>query len=175
MKKILIFFIGMFLCIQTISAQTDTSSLLHQCTYIARATIDSTKALTSEIDNSSVTNKVYSDVKAGIIGLAQGLKVGAEEVFIILVRQQIVNSIVWLILLVFSFYITYNWFKALKSDEEWKDESDDAPTMLGLTRLIQIILSLTLNIVFICNIDNMITGFINPKYGAIMEIIKFIK
>jgi len=23
--------------------------------------------------------------------------------------------------------------------------------------------------------DNMITGFINPKYGAIMEIIKFIK
>ena len=52
---------------------------------------------------------------------------------------------------------------------------DSYPTGLGVVRVLQLCFGLTFVIIGICNIDTIITGVINPEYGAIQEIIDMIK
>lgn len=135
--------------------------------------VDSTvKVITTLPDSSLVTfSKVYKDVTESLTGLAEGLKVGATYVFEVLVKQQLVNSITYLILILLSFFLIINWFKAYKSTEEWSGK--EAPTGLGVVRTIQLCLGSATLIWMIFYINNIITGFVNPDYGAIQEIINF--
>ena len=71
----------------------------------------------SQIDTSSVTNRLYSDIRGGITALASGLKVGAEHVYIILVKQQIVNSIIFGVLLIIGVILIISWVKKYKTNE----------------------------------------------------------
>ena len=61
-----------------------------------------TKETTTFIDTSSNFKQVYGDIKTGLVGLAAGLKVGVEHIYIILVTQQILNSITWLIIIIIN-------------------------------------------------------------------------
>ncbi len=133
------------------------------------ASVDSTL---KSIDTASVTNKIYNDVKSGIVGLASGLKVGAEHVYEILVKQQIVNSGIYCTLLFFGLILIYNYLKRYNT-EKWTESGD--PTFLGIIRFFQLILGAILFIISIFNIDVILTGIINPEYGAIKEILTFIK
>lgn len=45
------------------------------------------------VDTSSLYKQIYTDVKYGLAGLADGLKVGVEHVYIVLVKQQVVKSV----------------------------------------------------------------------------------
>ena len=136
--------------------------------------VDSTKIATVNgvnfVDTSSTFKTMYQDVKSGIMGLAEGLKVGAEHVYIILVKQQVVKAVTWLILSIFSLIIFYFFCKGFKKgiDEDWGERLVPYTLFLGGASLIFIV---------ICglNIETMVTGFINPEYGAIMDIINFVK
>lgn len=109
------------------------------------------------------------------MGLAAGLKVGAEHVYQVLVKQQIVKSIIWLLIAIISGFFVGNWFKAYKNKtEEWTDNYEDV-TFIGVVRGLQICLGLVLLVASIINIDVIVTGLINPEYGAIKEIINFVK
>lgn len=144
---------------------------------IVTEVVDSTKSTINKsvefVDTSSTFKTIYFDIKSGIAGLAAALKVTAEHVYTILVKQQVVNSIICLILGIISIIFIINWFKKYKSDEKW--DSDHGPTALGLVRITQIIIGFILLAISLVNIDVIITGFINPEYGAIKEILNFIK
>jgi hypothetical protein len=122
-------------------------------------------------DSSKLTvSKVYDDVKTGLSGLAAGLKVGVEHVYVVLVKQQVVYAVTWLIvvilILVLGGIVNYKYFKA------WERicDGDNEPSIILIIMLDLIILSLVF-----CNINSIIGGFINPEYGAIKEIVDFVK
>jgi hypothetical protein len=139
--------------------------------------LDSTKVVVNEtltaVDTSSNFNLIYTDIKDGIAALASGLKVGAEHVYTILVKQQIVKAITWLILFILSIILIVNWLNKYNSKEIWAD--DDEPTGLGVVRVMQILAGICIFILSMINIDTIITGFVNPEYGAIETIIDIVK
>lgn len=140
------------------------------------ASLSYSKDTTTVIPDSSKLTflKVYNDVKSGISGLASGLKTTAEHVYVVLVKQQIVLSISYLILIIISLIFIFNWFRAYKKDEEvWHD--GNSPTGLGFLRTFQIMVFSVFLFISMTHIDNIVTGFINPEYGAIKEILEIIK
>lgn len=135
---------------------------------------DSTVKTIKEIDTSSTFRLMYTDFKQGVIALGSVLKVGAEHVYGVLVRQQIVYGIIYLLFLICGVLLTYNWIKKYKDkNEDWTNGQD--PTGLGIVRTIQIIIAFIFIFIGTFNIDKTITGFVNPEYGAIEEVIKMVE
>lgn len=121
--------------------------------------------------------KFYSDVKAGINGLAQSLKVPATHVYTIMIKQQttqaISNLIFLLVFIILSFVFYFVAIKTYKLYNVRKDEN-----LLDITVLSFIILAITVLITVVCfwsDYASIVTGFVNPEYGAIKEIISFVK
>lgn len=136
---------------------------------------DKVSNVITSVDTSSISKQIYSDIKGVVVGLADALKVGSEHVYKILVKQQIVNSVIYIILLLFGLYFIYNFIKAYKDkDEEWEYDSA-TPSGISIVRILQIIVGGIMFFVGIINIDVIITGFINPEYGAIEKILNILK
>lgn len=121
--------------------------------------------------------KVYSDIKAGINGLSQSLKVPASHVYNIMVRQQITQSISELIFVVIFIVLSLITYKiATKSYNLYNVKKDE--DLIGITIICYAAFAL-ITIITICsfwnNYASIVTGFTNPEYGAIKEIISFVK
>ena len=123
-------------------------------------------------------NKVYEDAKAGIVGLAKALKQPAIHIYGILVKQQVVNSITYIFFFILTIVFTIlslNWIRNAKWGDSDICEEEDCWNVNATLGLIFGIISFVLIIVSICNIQNMIMGFVNPEYGAIKDILNFVK
>lgn len=123
-------------------------------------------------DTAQVTlTRVYNDVTQGIQGLAQALKAPTEKVWEILIKQQKVESIILVIvnsiilLITFIFVI---WCIIVYKKDEWY--SNDKAGLLIYTIIISV-----MSIFFLfASINTIVTGFVNPEYGAIKEILNVI-
>jgi len=123
------------------------------------------------VDTSSLYKTIYEDAKSGITGLADALKVGAEHVYKVLVKQQIVNSITNVLIMLILSWLTY---KAFQAGKGWADKHSDESD--GLSYLIfffiMLITSMPL-LLYLSNLNDTVMGFINPEYGAMMEIMNW--
>lgn len=171
MKKLLL------IVLTLITFNSYSNELLDKAKEISTEIVDSAKQAVKEtttfVDTSSNFKMLYSDLKTGLSALAESLKVGAEHVYIILVKQQVVNSITWLIvgvipLLIFIIFSKsmFNW--AYKNNGESEGFSWFVFVIFLLATIIPGILTLI-------NAQEIVMGFINPEYGAIMDIINFVK
>ncbi len=158
------------------------------CVFNAKADTTSTE-LANIPDTSKVTfSRVYNDVKAGMKGLGEALKVGAEHVYVVLVKQQVVKAIqyiifgiIGLIFLLISLYVmkkarwgdnTYYFPEQWKSKEEWQaNQFNKYSVYTIITGLITSIFLMN----FIINLDTVVMGLYNPEYGAIKDILNFVK
>lgn len=125
---------------------------------------NNSEKLSTIVDSSSINHEIYNDIKEAIVGLSSGLEVKAEQVWNILIKQQIVDSYIYLIIniLVLLGSIIL-WISLLKSDD--KDEWWGLPVVWSL-----------INIIIIClTIDVIVGGLVNPEYGAMKDIFQFIK
>ena len=178
MKRLILLF-SMLFGFMFQSEATDLSTIVDSTKQFVMEMKDSAVASVKEIDTSSTFKTMYSDFKQGIVALASSLKVGAEHVYGVLVRQQIVYGIVYLIILLIGVYLTSNWLKNYKNkDELWTGPDrfgSSEPTGLGVFRSIQIVVAATMLMIGIVNINNIMTGFINPEYGAIQDVIEMVK
>lgn len=165
MKKILFLILLTFSLYQVkanaVSAALDTASI-------------KVKEAAAFVDTSSTFKNMYSDVKAGLIGLAAGLKVGVKEVYIVLVRQQIVYSIYYLLVFILSIPILMFAYKQWGTIKITGQSEVEEVRPLIMTMLFSI-MGLIMLLVGVFNIDVIVTGFVNPQYGAIEEIMNFIK
>ena len=133
---------------------------------------------------------VYADAKEAMKGLGAALKVGSEHVYGVLVKQQVVKSVSDIILIVFLLAVsifgvnyTRKTYKAhLKlcgyvEGQYNRIALDDSAK--GILSVVLAIVSIVCIIVFftttICCYEEIVTGFINPEYGAIKEIMDLIK
>jgi len=126
---------------------------------------------------------IYKDVKHVISQLADALKVGSEHVYKILVKQQVTNSIIDLCIYVFLILSTlivgklFFKYYAYTSDPKhvlYNVDIDESGILgVGLVGFV-ILMVITTGYIFF-TITSVITGLINPEYGAIKEIIDMIK
>ena len=123
-------------------------------------------------DTTKVTfTQVYNDVKGGITGLATALKIPAEHVYGVLVKQQIINSTTYSLFPLGALILVFIFIKLYKKGdkEDWEDDKKIAWLIItGIFTLIFIIAS-------IASLSYIVQGFVNPEYGAIKDIMSFIK
>lgn len=162
MKKILS--ILLLVTIFTITTKANVSNIVDSLS-------KNTKESVTYIDTSSNFKMIYTDIKSNIQALSSALKVGAEHVYEILVKQQIVNSIVWLIFSVLCIICIIIFIKVimLASKNNWNNDGTIGFVFVaGIGCIIFLIICLA-------HIDIIVMGFVNPEYGAIKEIINFVK
>ena len=134
-------------------------------------------------DTTKVTmSVVYKDIKSAIVGLSDGLKVGTEKVFVVLIKQQLVIAITDLILLLTFISLTTICFRSFlkyknycyDKEHKWYNTNYDAHFEIPLSIILTIIFFIVSISCFISHIDNIITGFVNPEYGAIDRILEMV-
>lgn len=141
--------------------------------------LDST-ALQAAPDTAKVTwSKVYTDTKDALKGIGEALKIGSEHVYSILIKQQMVVSISYLIIIaVLAFLCTFLWKLFLRDRARMSKEGDswyrDCVEDHGVTvvyLILSVISTVAVAIVVGTNFERIITGFVNPEYGAIHTIL----
>lgn len=217
MKKIIT--IAMLLIISFTSAQKSSKKEIEQIIKDqSDGVYNNTKSATKTVysDGKSIISTVYKDAKdlapkisQGINEIAKGLKIGAESVWHILVKQQLVWSICFLILTITSLF---NWFIFYKrhlnsklTEENFvkgfediigevenpnynKYIHDSKQFVEGAVGKKEILMQIENKNngwfgrfhFFICillsgfsayHFGDMLTGFLNPEYGAMKDIL----
>ena len=125
------------------------------------------------VDTSGLYQSMYNDIKIGINGLADALKVGAEHVYVILVRQQVVNSIADTVIILFLMVLLFTFAKPIYV---WgianTNKSDALSEVLAFAILAGTVVMLG---IWMGDINNIVMGFVNPEYGALQEIMEWTK
>lgn len=122
--------------------------------------------------------KVYSDMKSGIQGLATALKVPATHVYGIMIRQQTTRAIsdlifdlAFILLSIILYKVGIKMYRGIK-DVKSTDEQDGIMVFTFILCGVSIFIA-------VCSFWNdysgIVAGFFNPEYGAIKEIISFVK
>ncbi len=132
-------------------------------------------------DTTSLTwGRVYQDAKDGIAGLAKALKVPAEYVYKVLVKQQVVYSFVYLTVVLFGVFFLWIGLKHIElcrtAFKTWKATSKDYGDFFSayiLTSVLFMIGAIICIVAGVTHVGVIITGFVNPNYGAIKEIVSF--
>src|SRR5690606_33477135 len=133
----------------------------------------------STAETITLGQEVYNDAKAAIKQLADALSVGVEHVYGTLIRQQFIQAvtdsiIILLFLIIGSVSLYSGYYLWTKSDDE--DERVFEFAQIAVPFLITIGAGATILFAgtFVCNINSIITGFLNPEYGALMDVLKII-
>lgn len=162
-------------------AQTANEAVIEKA---VATTYDDTKSATVTVynDGKSLVKQIYEDgksmapdIKAAFKSLADGFNTTVEALWDILVRQQYVWSICYTILLIitiFGWYKFGNMFNKTISD---KTEVGEIKTLNVIYTVVLASLSIYGTLHVGDNLDRMITGFVNPEFGAVRTIIEFIQ
>jgi hypothetical protein len=144
------------------------------------------------VDTSHNFSKIYSDVKSGILGLAKALKVGAEHVYQVMVKQQVVNAIASLILVIILLTLSFILYKLtiktyhshLKQcgfnmekpeNRRYIDLDDSASGPVSVILAVLSIVCLIAGVIFFAtSYNDIIMGLVNPEYGAMKDILNFV-
>ncbi len=113
---------------------------------------------------------VVDKVESSINGLATALEVPAKHVYEILVKQQVViawTSILTIILVSFLLVTSIYFLITVPS---W-----DKPSVQAVVSMIAAAFLLIGLLIELGNVSLILTGFINPEYGAIQDIANMIK
>jgi len=129
---------------------------------------DSTKQeLTKEV--------IYNDAKEALSQLGAALKVGAEHVYEVLVRQQVVESITYLVVgLVSVIFLIICYKQANKV--QFDNYNNITKGGINMTYAVCFgVVGVITGLFALFNIQTIVTGFVNPEYGAIKTILDTIK
>ncbi len=128
-------------------------------------------------DGKEVVTTVYNDAKSltpkianGINEIAKGLKIGAESVWKILIRQQLVWSITILLSLIgtilswIHFWYRFN----IACENDWGRSGSGHYELICIMCAV---ISISGSVLVVIHFNDMITGFLNPEYGAMRDIV----
>ncbi len=174
MKKLII---GALLLIMSSTVQAKEKSVTTTVVEKASAMVDSGKKAVSNAvetaDTSGNFRMIYNDVKTGINALASSLKVGAEHVYIVLVKQQVIYAMSYLVIcLLLATVAIVLWRGFLRGyghlmnkEHEWYNDEIQAHDTLVARLVVAIIMSIA---------GSIMTGLLNPEYGAMQDIMDMV-
>jgi len=133
-------------------------------------------------DGKDLTKQLYADSKVlgskieeTLKSIAEGLKTTSIKAWEILVKQQLVWSLCYLFLTLLSLYSIYRFFNQWKYMTEDKDESGDIKASQGVLTLMLGIIAFVSSIISGIHFEQMITGFVNPEFGALRTLFEMIQ
>jgi predicted PurR-regulated permease PerM len=145
---------------------------------------DSVQVSTTVTEAERVIDKYSEKITTAIGSLAESLAVPAEYVYKILVKQAVVDSVVELLLLLtFTFLFircTRKFLTLMRKVDRYGDYlnekankvSGEADLIVNGVGAVILLVGLLRSLAYF---SNMVTGFINPEFMAITEIIKMLK
>lgn len=133
-------------------------------------------------DGKSLAKQIYEDgkslapdIKEAFKSLASGFNTTVDKLWNILVRQQYVWSICYAILLLITVFAWYKFGKMFNKTVTDKNEVGEIKA-LNIIYTVALFSLATFGTVHSGeNIDKMLTGFINPEFGAVRTIVEFIR
>lgn len=131
-----------------------------------------------QITDSLSIPEIDPELKKGIMTylqtMADSLGVAVNNVFDVIVKQQLVKSIVHVVIAIIFLILIRSLiksYKKIKSDPLTKnDDNYTVPRLLSI-----VVLSIAFLILSGVYMIETITGFVNPEFGAYQDIIMFIK
>lgn len=120
----------------------------------------------------TLVTQIYVDFKNAITSMATSLGVTAENVYSTLIAQQYIKSLsmtIALLVCFIAFFVCIKTLMRLEEPDEFKSEVKDV--FCGSI----LITSFIAGMVLLAQLNTIITGFLNPEYGAMQEIMDFIK
>lgn len=124
------------------------------------------------IDTSVTYKKVYENVRNGLSKKAEELQISESHLYKTLIREQIINALVKLLLGITSIFSLL--MLAKTKHEDWKDDPNAKNSLCvpGILREICFILSVAILVLFLWNMSDIASGLINPEYKVIKELRK---
>lgn len=166
------------------SAQSEKPADLNQIAQeVSKTTYSDAKDATATVynDGKSLVQQVYSDAKSlapdlkeAFKSVASALNTTAEKLWDILVKQQLVWSICHAIILLSSIYAWYQFYRIFYKSLNDKTETGEYKAPYVLLLLLVGGLAVFGSLHTVDNIDRMITGFVNPEFGAVRTIVEFL-
>ena len=142
------------------------------------------KSATSTIygDGKDIVKQLYEDSKhlgskleGAISYVAEGLKTTSIKAWEILVKQQLVWSYCFLFLTLLSLYSVYRFFNQWKIMNSDLDESGDVKqSHIALTFVLGVV-AVVSSLASGLHFEQMITGFVNPEFGALRTLFEIIQ
>lgn len=168
MKKIFLVMLTIMLTNFTFASETSD---------VANKVVDNTSSGVERLyEDGKVLGKEISDkAEKVIVQLAKGLKITSSEVWNILVQQQRVYSwtiFIGLIISLVSWGHFYYRFKVYKSDLTEKGKPKEHN---GIITTVTFLSALVMSVLVSIHFYDMMTGFLNPEYGAMKHIIEVAK
>lgn len=175
MKKFIILFLIAFMSINVFSKEKTITNGIETVYDDTKGSIteiytDTKSAVTTIYgDMKGVATEIYPDVKNAITEIARGLGVGAEYVWTVLVKQQVVlgiTELIELLLILGLIIVGIVWlWKTIK-----KNESISWIVLPGAFLIL-------FGILMFGKVDfvTIIQGLVNPDFGAINYVLDFIK
>lgn len=131
----------------------------------------------AQTDSTKLKQQIYEDVKQVIASIAESLQVGAEHVYTVLIKQQLVSSVTNLTLIVLFVFVTWVCFRSWRAATKQLDKNYEEG--IEVLQIVFCILAVCFGLFAVMYLavtaENMVTGFINPEYGAIKEILDTLK
>jgi len=131
-------------------------------------------------DGKESVKTLYGDVKSlapelkeGLASIAEGLKTTSEKAWDILVLQQQVWSWCFLFVTLSAIFLWWKFFKQYKLTSTDLTETGEIKTSNKILSFLLICLALVDSIIAGLHFEQMVTGFINPEFGALRTIIEF--
>lgn len=131
-------------------------------------------------DGKDGVKTMYGDVKSlapelktGLAEIAKGLKTTSERAWDILVLQQRVWSWCYLFVTLSAMYLWWRFFKQYERttvDLTETGEIKPSNTLLSVLLFLLVIIDSTISGI---NFESMMTGFLNPQFGALRTVIEF--
>lgn len=132
--------------------------------------------ITEELAANQIINNIVDKATIAVSSIADALKVPAEHVYSVLVKQSVIHSIVnillsilFIIITIISYKMSIYYYKKHDNDdcEDGVFEYADS----GIFCTLSIIMLIVWIIHLLATVNIIITGFINPEYRAIQEIL----
>ena len=145
--------------LSTVVAQQDTSSVA-PLTFVE----DSITTYTGTLTEILIDKYAYE-----IMELSKELKVPAKHVYSVVIKQQTINSVAWLfiyLILAISVFI----FIKLGNAEIKRDKYDNDKDMFQMLAIVAFIILIG---VILFTFQIVVTGLINPEFGALKTIANF--
>lgn len=112
------------------------------------------------------------ELKSGLSEIAKGLKTTSEKAWDILVLQQQVWSWCYLFVTLSAMYLWWKFFKQYKITTTELTETGEIKQSNIILSVLLFILVMVDSTISGMNFGSMMTGFLNPSYGAMMNIIE---
>jgi gas vesicle protein len=142
------------------------------------------KSATSTVygDGKEIVKQLYGDTKefgskleGALTYVAEGLKTTSIKAWEILVKQQLVWSYCFLFLTLLSLYSVYKFFNQYsKTVSDVDNAGDIKQSNIALSTILGTI-ALSSSIVSGVHFEQMITGFVNPEFGALRTLVEIIQ